>query len=201
MATHSTRRFAVPAVIAAAALALTACAPPGVSEDGGNGAERRPLTIAQSADFKSLDPHNLAETPAERVMPNIYSRLFVLDADDMTPVPDLVTEYEQVDDVTWEFQIRDDVTFHNGEELDAEDVAFSLNRPSDDETLLEYTHWKGISAATATGDHTVQITTFEPMPTLLRTLSKSGGDIIPADTVEEMGLEEFIKAPIGSGPY
>lgn len=203
MQSHRPRRLAAVSSLAVAALALTSCALGSDLENadnGGNGGETKRLVLAQSSDFKSLDPQNVLETPAERVMRNVYSRLFIID-DEMNPQPDLVTEYDQTDELTWTFDIRDDVTFQNGDSLTAEDVAFSLNRPSDDDALLEYLYWNGIEDVVAVDDYTVEITTTEPMPTLIRLLAKSGGDIMPAGLIEEIGMEEFLKAPIGSGPY
>ncbi|MGI6879599.1 ABC transporter substrate-binding protein [Microbacterium sp. gxy059] len=197
---RGTRRgVAVTAAAGLASIALTACLPSDDSAEGsGEGAEK--LVLAQSSDFKPLDPHNSAETPAERVFANVYSRLFSLD-EAMDPVPELVTDYEQPDDETWVFQIRDDVVFSDGEPLDAEDVAFSLNRVSSDETTLEYPFWNRVQEATATDDYTVEVTTDGAMPAMLRLLAKSGGDILPADLIDDIGIDEFLKAPIGSGPY
>ncbi len=203
MQSRRTRRLSAVSSLAVAALALTSCALGSDldnANDGGSDDGVKRLVLAQSSDFKSLDPQNLVETPGERIMRNVYSRLFIID-DDMNPQPDLVTEYNQSDDLTWTFQIRDDVTFQNGDPLTAEDVAFSLNRPSDDDALLEYTYWNGIEDVVAVDEYTVEITTAEPMPTLIRLLAKSGGDIMPAGLIEEIGIEEFTKAPIGSGPY
>lgn len=203
MQSSKKRRIAAVSSLAVAALALTSCALGSDLEEASNGgddSEVKRLVLAQSSDFKSLDPQNLVETPAERIMRNVYSRLFTID-DDMQPQPDLVTEYEQPDDLTWIFHLREDVTFQNGDALTADDVAFSLNRPSDDDGLLEYLYWNGIDDVTAVDEHTVQIKTKEPMPTLIRLLAKSGGDIMPSKLIDEIGLEEFFKAPIGSGPY
>lgn len=195
-------------VAAVSVLALAACLPEsseGGGEtsggaDGGGGEEPQRLVLAQSADFRTLDPHDNAATAAERIMANMYSRLFVLD-ENMEPVPDLVTDYEQVDDLTWQFEIRDDATFHDGSPLDAEDVVFSLTRSSTEETLEEYGFFRVISDIVAVDEYTVEITTEEPNPTLLRLLAKSGGDILPSELIDEVGIDEFIREPIGSGPY
>src|SRR5699024_2573608 len=47
--------------------------------------------------------------------------------------PKLATDYKQVDDFTWEFKLRDDVTFHNGEPFNAEAVKYSFERYMDPE--------------------------------------------------------------------
>lgn len=170
---------------------------------GGAGNGNNPsdvLVVAQNSDLKTLDPHNASERPSERVNRNVYSRLFERTADNEI-VPEIVTEHEQLDESTWRFTLREDVVFSNGDALTAEDVAYSLTRVTTDESLLEQSRWSQITEVTATGDYEVQISTDGPMPTLLNLLSKSGGDILPSSYIEENGLDAFIQAPIGSGPY
>lgn len=201
-------RLKIAGVAALSATLMTACLPAndgeGSATAGATGAgatqDDQRLVLAQPADLVSLDPHDQAATPAERVLANVFSRLFALDQE-MTPIPDVATDYEQVDDLTWRIMLRDDVTFHDGTSLDAHDVAFSINRSANEETLEEYIHFNGIEEVIAIDDYVVEVKTKEPMPTLLRLLAKSGGDIIPADLVEEIGIDDFIKDPVGSGPY
>lgn len=182
-------------------LSLAACVPGTTPDNGGAGAgESQRLVFAHSVDPRTMDPHDAQQTSAERVNGNMYSRLFIRD-ENMEIVPELVTEYEQVDDDTWHFTIREDVTFHNGDPLTAADVEYSIGRVISDETLLEYTWFKQISGIEATGDYEVEITTNGPMPTLLTVLAKGGGDIIPSEYIEENGIDAFVESPIGSGPY
>lgn len=61
------RRIAAVSSLAVAALALTSCALGSDLEEankGGDDSEVKRLVLAQSSDFKSLDPQNLVETPA-----------------------------------------------------------------------------------------------------------------------------------------
>lgn len=197
------------AVVGLASLALVGCSTVTGGDNASNSASngdssgvnpKDVLIIAQNSDVKTLDPHNASERPAERVNRNVYSRLF-----DRTPdneiVPEIVTDYEQVNETTWRFKLRDDVKFSNGDPLTAKDVEYSLTRVSTDESLLEQSRWAQISEVTALDDYEVEIVTDGPMPTLLNLLSKSGGDILPSRYIEENGLEAFIQSPIGSGPY
>ena len=45
--------------------------------------------------------------------------------------PGLAVSWEAVDDLTWEFKLRDGVTFHDGNPLTADDVVFSFERAPD----------------------------------------------------------------------
>ncbi|MFE7560044.1 ABC transporter substrate-binding protein [Kitasatospora sp. NPDC057500] len=186
------------AAMAVAALPLAGCMPvsSGAAEGG---AQKDTLVFAQNVDPRNLDPQNAVQTSADRVNRNIYDRLFTRD-ESMKIVPQLVTDYQQVDDETWTFQLRKDVKFQDGSPLTAKDVVFTIHRLKDP-ALLEARWFEQIADATAVGDHEVRITTKGAMPTLLAVLAKSGADIVPSAFIEKNGIEEFVKAPFGSGPY
>ena len=162
--------------------------------------EKNTLVIAQSADLTTMDPQNSLSTTGDRVFRNMFSRLFYRDAS-MEIKPELVESYENVDDETWHFKLKEGVTFHNGDSLTAEDVKFSLERVMTDESLKEFPYFTQLSAVNVIDELTVEIKTDGPMPTLLRLLAKSGADVVPKNYFEEVGLAEFQKNPVGSGPY
>lgn len=164
------------------------------TKDDGN------LIIAQAADLTSLDPQDSLSTNGERVFRNMYNRLFARDQN-MEVIPELVKESENIDDETWHFTLVEGVTFHNGEALTAEDVKFSLDRVMSEETLKEYTYFTQLKEVNVLDEYKVEIITDGAMPTLQHLLAKSGADIMPKDYVEEVGMEGFVKDPIGSGPY
>ena len=57
----------------------------------------------------------------------LWSQLIDRDTDAVTIHPDLATSWDVSDDgLTYTFHLRDDVRFHDGEQLTAEDVKFSL---------------------------------------------------------------------------
>ncbi|WP_099159615.1 ABC transporter substrate-binding protein [Virgibacillus ndiopensis] len=183
-------------------LFVTGCSNQSSGEGNQNqgGEDSSTLVIAQSADLTTMDPQNSLSTNGERVFRNMFSRLFYWDQN-MEIQPDAVAEYEQIDDVTWKFTLKEGITFHNGDPLTAEDVKFSLERVMNDQTLKEFPYFKQLKEVNVLDDLNVEIITDGPMPTLLKVLAKSGSDILPKDYFEEVGLEEFQKNPIGSGPY
>ncbi|UUI02357.1 ABC transporter substrate-binding protein [Oceanobacillus jeddahense] len=171
-------------------------------DDSAEGAEgdSDTLVLAQASDIPSIDPQNSLSTTGDRVHRNLFSRLFIWD-NDLDLQEDLVDTYEQVDEETWHFHLKEGVTFHNGDSLTAEDVKFSLERVMTDETLKEYPYFGQLDEVNALDDLTVEVVTDGPMPTLLNLLAKSGSDVLPKDYFEEVGVEEFQNNPIGSGPY
>jgi peptide/nickel transport system substrate-binding protein len=115
-------------------------------------------------------------------------------------VPQVATSWTYVDDATIELELRDDITFHDGQPLTAEDVVFSVKRITDpDFASPQLGQFNTIIDAEATGPHTVRLTTDGPYPPLLAQLVKLS--VVPKHVVEAVGNDEFTKNPIGSGPY
>ncbi|WP_433624996.1 ABC transporter substrate-binding protein [Halomicrococcus sp. NG-SE-24] len=120
---------------AAASAALAGCT--GGNQDGngttttGGGGGEPPenfqVTITQGQMPSTLDPHNHRETTTDNVILQTYEGLLARDAKGKI-ISKLATEHERVERGTVKFTIREGVTFHNGDELTPEDVAFSINR-------------------------------------------------------------------------
>ena len=170
----------------------------GAGQDGAE--EPKVLTIGISADLMTLDPQAHAHNSTDNMFQMISVRLFRR-SNDMTPVPEIVTDYEIVDETTWKMTIRDDVVFSNGDPLTSADVKFTLEREATDTSLVENNFWKGIKDVEVIDDHNFYIHTFEAKPDLLSLLTKSGGDIMPSKYIEEVGMDEYIKNPIMAGQY
>ncbi|MFT4211934.1 MAG: ABC transporter substrate-binding protein [Microbacterium sp.] len=194
---HPRRGIALVAAGVAAALALAGCAGVGSSTETGDYSK---LVIAQSADTTTLDPGAVPSINGERIDRNIYSRLVTLDPETLDPVGDLATDWEQVDDLTWDFTLRDDVKFSDGSALTGDDVVYSLMRVATDQTLTQYSFFSGIESVTADGD-TIEIKTKAAMPTMLRVLASVGGSILPQQLIADEGMDAYLQSPVGSGPY
>lgn len=100
------------------------------------------------------------------------------------------------------FDLRDDVKFHNGMPLTAEDVKFSLEtyvRPE-----LKYIFqplWKAnIKLVEVLGPHKVRIVLDHPDPGFMGRLWWGGG-IMPKKYREQVGDKGFAEKPIGTGPF
>src|SRR5262245_21472687 len=157
------------------------------------------ITIALGSEPTSLDPHLVDDGGERAINDNIYETLLT-----RTPegelAPGLATELPtQIDDTTWEFTLRDGVTFHNGEPFNADSVVATVNRMVG---LVERgeTDNSGVfgtlTGATAVDEHTVQITTDGPdgvLPARMYWLKQ-----IPASAEETPDLSD---EPIGTGPY
>jgi peptide/nickel transport system substrate-binding protein len=87
------------------------------------------LRVGLSSEPNSIDPHYHALQPNNTVAAHIFESLTRLDADARV-VPGLAESWRLIDETTWEFKLRKGVRFHDGGELTAEDVAWSLDRPA-----------------------------------------------------------------------
>jgi peptide/nickel transport system substrate-binding protein len=158
------------------------------------------VVIAQGVDPTTLDPHWHEETPAYNVLLNIYDTLLFRDRD-LKIIPWLAESWKLVNPTTWEFKIRKGVKFHNGEELDAEAVKFSLDRLRDPELKNRQAgNFRLVSAVEVVDKFTVRITTSKPFPTLENQLALRGAVVAPKHF---KGKDKVFadRNPVGTGPY
>ncbi len=108
---------------------------------------------------------------------------------------------ESADGLTYEFKLRQGVTFHNGDPLTAEDVKFSLERYHGIGAIL---FKDKLQAVEIVDPYRVRLHLKEPWPdlmTYLGTPATSIGWIVPKQYIERVGDDGFKKHPIGAGPY
>jgi len=153
--------------------------------------------------INSLDPAKASLIPEFYVIWGLYNGLMKFD-DQMNPVPDLAESYSALESGGYEFKLRKGVTFHNGEELTAEDVKFSFDRVMAKETASpNAAKLAKVSSVEVVDPLTVRIHTegtYAPLLTFL-TNSRTGTQIVSKTAVESMGEEAFGKAPVGTGAY
>jgi peptide/nickel transport system substrate-binding protein len=110
------------------------------------------------------------------------------------------------DGLTWTFYLRKGVTFHDGVELTAKDVKFSIEQLMlpDSQATNAGIFRKQVKNVEAKDPYTLVIHCKKPFIFLSHFLSDVEGSdtlIIPKDYYEKVGKDEFMKHPIGSGPY
>jgi peptide/nickel transport system substrate-binding protein len=158
------------------------------------------LTIANGSDMVSFDIHNHQATQTQAIHVNMFDSLIEKD-EKGNFVPDLADSWTNIDELTWEFKLNPNATFHNGDPVLAKDVKYTLERVATDESLLEHKYYNQIKEVKIIDDHTVHIVTHGPDPILLSRISRQGSGILPADYIETNGWDHFLKNPIGAGPY
>lgn len=139
------------------------------------------------AEPSTLDWVYSYDYPPNTVLSNVCESLLRIDSG-FEIQPGLAESYEQVDDLTWEYTIRDGVTFHDGSPLTADDVAFSLNRHLDPDVG---SYWGGffanVDSIEATDERTVTMRLNQPDAVVNQMLAVAGGVIESRDFVERRG--------------
>src|SRR6266567_3671492 len=105
------------------------------------------------------------------------------------------------DGLTYEFVLRKNVRFHNGDVMTADDVKFSIERYRGTAARLLKDK---VAAVEAVDPHRIRIRLKEPWPdfmTFFGTPATGVGWIVPKSYVQRVGDEGFKKAPVGAGPY
>lgn len=157
------------------------------------------LTVDLVNEPSSLDPHVQWNPDSYYVYRNIFDNL-VARNNKGEIVPQIATSWKALSDTVVEFQIRSDVTFHNGQKLTAEDVVYSVQRITDPKFgSPQLGQFSKITKAEAAGANGVRLTTDGPYPALLAQLVKLS--IVPKSVVESVGKDAFNLKPVGSGPY
>jgi peptide/nickel transport system substrate-binding protein len=145
----------------------------------------------------SFDPYVCAEEPCIEILHNIFEPL-VSTSNDQLLEPQLATEWKRLDEVTFRFTLRRDVTFHNGERFDAEAVRFSLMRASQ---AYGATAWfPEITRVDVVGLYTVDVALKKPDSLFLYRLGNIGL-IQPPKYFSRVGPAKFGENPIGTGAF
>jgi len=171
-----------------------AVAPPPVAQYTG----KTHLNWAHGAYPPSMDPTLINDMPGAQVRYLVYSTLFVQDYD-MNIHNELAESYEFVNAQTLKVQIKQGVKFHNGQELTAEDVAFSITRASTAPAVAAILNM--IDRAEATGPYEVVIYLDKPFAPILAHLAHTASGIVSKEVVERLGDQGHAEAPVGTGPF
>ncbi len=155
-----------------------------------------------AANPDTLDPTIIADaSSASTVGVTAYESLVTLTFDLAEVRGMLASDYERVDDTTWSFTLREGVQFHNGDELTAEDVQFSVDRMRGT-TNAATVSW--IDSVEIIGDYELEVNAAQPHAPALSDLSAvpilpSGADGISTNPQEDS--HGFDQQTLGTGPF
>ncbi len=158
------------------------------------------LHLGVQADPAELDPHKTSLTAAWHVIEHVYENLVTTD-ETLAPVPALAESWDISDDgVTYTFNLRQGVKFHNGREFVADDVKYSLERVLDPETASpSVSDLASVDTIEATDDYTAVITLKSADSSFLAKLMGSSIAIVPKEEVEANG--DLMQVMVGTGPF
>ena len=172
--------------------AVALCAGLGVAQAQDN------ITIAMQLEPPHLDPTSAAAQAIDSVVyTNIFEGLTRFMGDGSV-VPGLAASWDISDDgLTYTFKLHDEVTFHDGSTMDAEDVKFSLDRArAEDSTNAQKALFSAIASVDVVDPLTVKLTLSEPNGNLLFNLAWGDAVIVAPESIENIKTN-----PVGTGAY
>lgn len=145
----------------------------------------------------SLDPHHPVTVPDIARVRSLYETLIRYSAE-YELEPGLAESWEpNAEGTVWTFRLREDVTFHNGKPVTAEDVAYSLERMTDPDNPAAYAvpimNLIDRAASGAVDPRTYQLHLSEPFAIVPQVLANYSLGIVPTDFDPA--------APVGTGPF
>lgn len=178
---------------------LGACGPDGTGESSGDNSSKEPVyggsvVVGIQQDIDSLDPHKATAAGTKEILFNIFEGLVKPD-ENGNLICAVADNYSISEDfLVYTFTLRDNVKFHNGNAVTAEDVKYSLERVSGllDGTPLIST-LKTIQSVEIVDEKTVRVTVDSANTELIYSFTAA---IIPAGSGEEAAA-----APVGTGPF
>lgn len=166
--------------------------------------EPKDLVFAQSIAVTSLDPAGMQP----QGYPSGYEAAFAIHNglirfdEELEFVPDLAESWEPSEDgLSWDFKLREGVTFHDGEPFNADAVVKQYTRMTDKTVNIgAYSLWEPIDKIEKVSDYEVKISTKRPYSAFLNVMAH-GSALIPSPKAVEADPENYGLAPVGTGPY
>lgn len=200
------RKHWVAGAVIAGIVVLAGCAADNANEGGSAVVEAPTAQPAQERVLRIAAPeHESPDLSAEwaydnqraLVLGNVYERLVTRNPETNALAPMLATSWEQIDDVTWQFKLREGVRFHDGSALTAESAAIALSHVTREDGRLSEFGVKGFSFAPA-GEYLLEVTTDGPNPLVLERMYQT--QIVSAQQLTQ-NPSGYVDSPVGTGPY
>jgi len=194
----------------AGALAATSLAAVGPrvawAQDKGE-AKRGGALVVRSGPLRGIDPHLETWAAALQVIHQTYNALLKFNHDGTKILPDLAETWEQKDDVTYVFRLRQGVKFHNvppvnGRELTSEDVKYSIERQMTNQPgkfQHAYFFLDKLASIQTPDKYTIVFKTREPYAPFLNYIASPWTVIVAREVVDKHG--DLQRHAIGTGPF
>lgn len=184
-------------LVVAMALSLVACG--GTEEGSSEGAGKDTVTVASSREPSSLIPYDATDSGSTYYFSLIYDRLLNVD-EESNLTAGLAESWEEIDDTHFRFVLRDDVTFHNGEKMTAEDVLYTFEKNSTSSATATYFGSVDIANSVIEDENTVVIALSQPYPAFLRCCAMELSSIV-CKSAMEADPEGYAANPVGTGAF
>lgn len=154
------------------------------------------IIVAQAEDPNTMDPKYLKGRITQNALRLIFDSLYHRD-NNMQVIPWLATSYENPDELTWRFHLRQGVKFHNGDDFKANDVKFTIGRLLEDDS--GWSEKNIIDRVEVVDDYTVDIITKKPYAAFMTRVVL--WHMTDEEYFNEVGADGFASQPVGTGPF
>lgn len=172
----------------------------GDSSDSQSELTRTDIVVGVTTDATTMDPQKQGKMADMNILINIYDTLVTRDENGEL-APSLATEWEAIDDVTWQFKLREGVKFHNGEDFNAEAAKFSLDRLLNPDTASPIAELRNVVSVEIVDEYTINVITEAPDPIIPNKMVLFGGVMLPPQYTTEHDDDYLAQNPVGTGPY
>jgi ABC-type transport system substrate-binding protein len=157
------------------------------------------------SEIRTLDPARIDQVEQFQISSNVLSGLTHIDRD-FVAQPDLAADWTVSDDGTaYTFNLREGVTFHNGDPFTADDVLFTYRRSKDPAQSIHSQVLVNVVDAEKVDDLTVRFRLARPQASfLVKTTERASGramTIVSRGALEELGESQYGLTPVGTGPF
>ncbi|MCT4593991.1 MAG: ABC transporter substrate-binding protein [Anaeromicrobium sp.] len=168
-------------------------------ESTGEKVKKDTFTVVFKGEPGNLDPQNNSQLVAYATERVLYDTLIQKD-EEGNLIPGIAKKWEVIDDTTVRFYLRDDVYFHNGDQLTGEDVKYTINRATKMPlTATIFSSFDGENTSVV-DKFTVDVKLKTPFAAVYNYLTYSRAAIVSKKAMEEMGEVEYGRNPVGTGP-
>jgi ABC-type transport system substrate-binding protein len=174
------------------------------------------MVVTYKDDVSTLDPAIGYDWQNWSMIKSLFDGLMDYEPGTSTLRKDLAEDYTISDDgKTFTFKLRKGVKFHNGREMTAEDVKYSLDRVTNPATQSPGAGFfgsikgfdkmadgsaKSLEGVTVVDPYTIKFELTRPDATFLHVMAINFSFVIPKEEVEKWGAD-FGKHPVGTGAF
>ena len=157
------------------------------------------LVIATDAPPKAMNPHAYSSDANLSYMSNFFDGLLQRKAPEGKLSPALAVKWQRIDALTWKFELRKGVKYHNGNDFNAADVKFTFERMKDPKYSKLLNIANAIESIDTPDDYTVIFKTKKPVPWFAETMHQNF--IVDKESTEKLDDGEYNTRAMGTGAY
>src|SRR5436190_4206290 len=160
------------------------------------------VTIGWPSDIPSWDPNQRFTPDAQPIFKAVFDQ--PLDQDpQLKLIPHLIKRWDlTADGLSMAVELRDDVTFHNGDKMSTEDFRYTfLERIKAGTKLDTANSWKKVQDIVIESPTRATMKFASPAPTAPQWMAFLGSYLVPKNYIESAGVDAFRSKPIGTGSY